>query len=67
MTEKPFMHEYAFTNVKCNFIFHDEFIKIFLKVLNYKGIINIEKISNIYKFAKKYNKNVKKNPKLTLS
>ena len=30
MTEKPFVHNYAFTNVKCNFIFHDEFIKILL-------------------------------------
>ena len=61
MTEKPFIHKYAFTNVKCNFIFHDEFIKIFLKVLNYKGIINIGgKSQTIYKFAKKYNKNVQK-------
>ena len=61
MTEKPFVHKYAFTNVKCNFIFHDEFIKIFLKVLNYNGIINIGgKSQTIYKFAKNYNKSVKK-------
>ena len=61
MTEKPFIHKYAFTNVKCNFIFHDEFIKIFLNILNYKGIINIGgKSQTIYKFAKKYNKNIKK-------
>ena len=61
MTEKPFIHKYAFKNVKCNFIFHEDFIKIFLKILNYRGIINIGgKSQSIYKFAKKYNKNVKK-------
>ena len=62
MTEKPFLHKYAFNNVKCNFIFHDEFIKIFLKVLKFKGILNIGgKSQTIYSFAKKYNnKDVKK-------
>ena len=61
MTEKPFLHKYAFNNVKCNFIFHDEFIKIFLKVLKFKGILNIGgKSQTIYSFAKKYNKKVKK-------
>ena len=61
MTEKPFVHKYAFTNVKCNFIFHDEFIKILLKVLKFKGIINIGgKSQSIFNFAKKYKKDVKK-------
>ena len=61
MTERPFLHKYAFNNVKCNFIFHDEFIKIFLKVLKFKGILNIGgKSQTIYSFAKKYNKKVKK-------
>ena len=61
MTEKPFLHKYAFNNVKCNFIFHDEFIKIFLKVLRFKGVLNIGgKSQTIYSFAKKYNKDVKK-------
>ena len=61
MTEKPFIHKEAFTNVKCNFIFHDEFIKILLKVINFKGVINIGgKSQTIYQFAKKYKKNVKK-------
>ena len=61
MTEKPFTHKKAFTNVKCNFIFHDEFIKIFLKVIRLKGIINIGgKSQTIYQFAKQYNKNIKK-------
>ena len=61
MTEKPFIHKEAFTNVKCNFIFHDEFIKILLKVINFKGVVNIGgKSQTIYQFAKKYKKNVKK-------
>ena len=61
MTEKPFVHQYAFSNVKSNFIFHDEFIKIFLKIIKLKGIINIGgKSQSIYKFAKKNKKDVKK-------
>ena len=30
MTEKPFVHKYAYSNVKSNFIFHDEFAKKFI-------------------------------------
>jgi dTDP-4-dehydrorhamnose reductase len=61
MTERPFIHKYAFADMKTNFIFHDEFIKIFKKVLKNKGIINIGGPSmTVYEFAKKYNKNVKK-------
>ncbi len=61
MTEKPFLHKSAFGDVKSNFIFHNEFCKIFLKILNKKGIFNIGgKSQTIYQFAKKYNKNVKK-------
>ena len=68
MTEKPFLHKSAFDNVKSNFIFHDEFCEILLKILNKKGIINIGgKSQTIYQFAKKYNKNVKRiNAKGTL-
>ena len=59
MTEKPFTHKSAFTNVKTNFIFHEQFAKIFIKVLKYKGILNIGgKTQTIYKFAKKSNKNI---------
>ena len=61
MTEKPFTHKSAFTNVKTNFIFHDQFAKIFIKVLKYKGVLNIGgKTQTIYKFAKKNNKKIKK-------
>ena len=62
MTEKPFLHKSAFTNVKCNFIFHSDFIKILLKVISLKGVINIGgKSQTIYQFAKKFKKDVKKN------
>jgi len=61
MTEKPFIHKYAYSNVNSNFIFHDEFAKKFIKVVNKKGIINIGgKTNSIFNFAKKNNKKVKK-------
>jgi dTDP-4-dehydrorhamnose reductase len=61
MTEKPFTHESAFSNVKSNFIFHDEFAKILIKIIHHKGILNLGgKSQSIYQFAKKNNKNVKK-------
>jgi dTDP-4-dehydrorhamnose reductase len=61
MTEKPFLHKFAYANVKSNFIFHDEIAKIFLRVINKKGIINVGgKSQTIYNFAKKYNKKIKK-------
>ena len=61
MTEKPFMHRYAFSDVKTNFIFHDQFAKIFIKLINRKGIINIGgKPQSIYSFAKNFNNKVKK-------
>ena len=61
MTEKPFLHKYAYSNVKSNFIFHDEFIQFFLKIINKKGVINIGgKSQSIFNFAKSYNKKVKK-------
>ena len=61
MTEKPFIHKFAYSNVKSNFIFHDDIAKLFLKIINKKGIINIGgKSQTIYKFAKKYNKKIKK-------
>ena len=61
MTERPFVHKSAFANVKTNFIYHDDFIKIFLKILNKKGIFNIGgKPQTLYQFAKNENKAVKK-------
>ena len=61
MTQKPFLHKKAYANVKSNFIYHEDLAKIFLKILNKKGIYNIGGASQtIYKFAKKNNLNVKK-------
>lgn len=61
MTERPFIHKSAFSNVISNFIFHDQFVKLFLKVIDKKGVINIGgKSQTIFSFARIYNKKVKK-------
>ncbi len=61
MTERPFLHKKAYTNVKLNFIFQDELVKLLFKVINKKGILNIGgKTKTVYAFAKKYNSKVKK-------
>ncbi len=60
MTEKPFVHKYAFKDMITNFMFHDEVVKIFPKLINKRGIINVGgKTLSPYNFAKKYNKNIK--------
>lgn len=60
MTEKPFIHKFAFTNVKSNFIFHDQFAKLLIKVIPNKGTINIGgKSQTIFSFVKKNNKFIK--------
>ena len=61
MTEKPFVHKKAFFDFNTNFIFHDEVAKILFKLINEKGIINLGgKSQTVYKFAKKYDPNIKK-------
>ena len=61
MTEKPFAYKKAFSDLKSNFMFHEDLIKILPKVLNKKGILNIGgKSQSVYSFAKKFNKKVKK-------
>ena len=61
MTEKPFVHKAAFTNVKTNFIYHEDVVPILLKVMKLKGVLNLGgKIQSIYNFAKKDNKKIKK-------
>ena len=61
MTERPFLHKEAYVNVKSNFIFQDQFAKIFLKIINKRGIYNIGgKSQSIYNFAKSTKSNVKK-------
>ena len=61
MTEKPFIHKYAFNNVKSNFIFHDQIARYLIKLINKKGVFNVGgKTQTIFKFAKAYNQKVKK-------
>ncbi len=60
MTEKPFIHKFAFKDLITNFIFHEDVVKIFPKLIKKKGIINLGgKTKSVYNFAKKYNKNIK--------
>ena len=61
MTEKPFVHDKAFTNVKTSFMYHDDVSKILFQLLNKKGIINVGgKPQFIFDFAKKDKNNIKK-------
>ena len=61
MTEKPFIHEKAFANVKTSFMYHDDVSKILFRLLNEKGIINLGgKSQFIFDFAKKDKKNIQK-------
>ena len=60
MTEKPFIHKFAFKDLITNFIFQEEFVKILPKLIKYKGVINFGgKTMSVFKFAKKTNKNIK--------
>ena len=61
MTEKPFLHKKAFSNVKTNFMFHDDLVKILPNILKQKGILNVGgRSQSVYSFAKKNNSKVKK-------
>ena len=61
ITEKPFVHQYAFSNVTTNFMFHDDFAKVFHKLINKKGVINVGgKRQTVFNFVKSYKKKVKK-------
>ena len=59
MTEKPFVHKRAFNDVEMNFMFHEDLAKNLLKLIDYKGIINIggpKKV--VFNFAKKTNNKI---------
>ena len=61
MTEKPFIHKKAFSNVKLNFVFHEDMAKMLFRVIHKKGVLNIGgKTKTVFDFAKKYNTKVKK-------
>ena len=70
MTEKPFVHKEAFSNIKTSFMYQEDVAKILFKLINKKGIINIGGPSMyIYDFVRKNNKlitkkNSKKNNKI---
>ena len=53
MTEKPFAYKKAYSNLKSNFMFHEDVVKILPKIINYKGILNVGgKSQSVYSFAK---------------
>ena len=59
LTEYPFKHKKAFSDVKSNFIYHKDFIPILFKIINKKGIINVgKKAQTIFNFVKKDKKNI---------
>ena len=61
MTEKPFVHKQAFANMFTNFIYHEDFIKIFKKLINKRGILNVGgPTKSVYQFVKKDNPKIKK-------
>lgn len=59
MTEKPFVHKVAFSNVKTSFMYQEDVAKKLFKLINKTGIINIGGPSmTVYDFAKKSNKHI---------
>ena len=61
MTERPFIHDEAFTDVKLNFIFHDQICDLLKKIINKTGVLNLGgPTKTVYNFAKQYNRKVKK-------
>ena len=61
MTEKPFLHKKAFSNLISNYMFHEDLVKMLPKIINKKGILNVGgKTKSVYDFAKSKNFNVKK-------
>ena len=60
MSEKPFIHKKAFNDVETNFMYHEDFAKNLLKLIDKKGIINVGGHKQIVlNFAKKTNPKVK--------
>ena len=60
MSEKPFIHKKAFNDVETNFMYHEDFAKNLLKLIDKKGIINVGGHKQIvFNLAKKTNPKVK--------
>ena len=72
MTEKPFVHKEAFSNIKTSFMYQEDVAKILFKLISKKGIINVGgPAKTVYDFAKGNNKliikkKVKKRDKIFL-
>ena len=61
MTEKPFIHNYALSDVFLNFTFQENIADFLPHLINRSGIINIGGLKRtVYEFAKKNNPKVKK-------
>ena len=61
MIEKPFPYNKAFYDLKSNFMFHEDLVKILPKIINQKGILNVGgPTQSVFNFAKKTKKNIKK-------
>ena len=61
MTEKPFVHKVAFSNIKTSFMYQENVAKILFKLIDKTGIINIGgSTMSVYDFAKKDNKSIVK-------
>ena len=59
MTEKPFPYKKAYSNLKSNFMYHEDLIEILPKIINQKGIINVGgKSQSVFEFAKKNGRKV---------
>ena len=59
LTEYPFKHKKAFSDVKSNFIYHKDFIPILLKIIDKRGTINVGgKSQTIFNFVRKEKKNI---------
>jgi len=61
LTEYPFKHKKAFSDVKSNFIYHKDFIPILLKIIDKRGTLNVGgKSQTIFNFVRKEKKNITK-------
>ncbi len=61
MTEKPFIHKYAYHNFSTNFIYHEDVAKFLPKLFSHKGIINVGgPTQSVFNFVKKTNPKIKK-------
>ena len=52
MSEKPFVHKAAYSNILTNFLYHEEVVEVIPKIINAKGTLNIGgKAQSIYNFG----------------